>query len=120
MPYLKLKDVEELVLISGSIIWHENGAVLKDGFMDGKNYYYLFDPLTGGYVYAADKRFEKGLRRFTSLVGTVAYRFDVNGARLPKPRYRFDPADPANSQFMKYMVHEVTLGGGHACFRKPE
>ena len=120
MPELKMMDRQATVAIAASITWHENGAVLKDGFMDGDVCYFLFEPLTGGVVFAEDKRFEDGLQRFTSLLGTVAYRFGVDGATLPEPLHRFEPADSVNGRFMKYMVHEVTLEGGHANFHEPE
>lgn len=120
MPVLKMMNKQDTVAIAGSIAWHENGAILKDGFMEGDSVHFLFDPLRGGCVFAGDKRFNEGLQRFTTLVGTVAYRFIVDGAPLPEPLHRFDPADPVNRRFMKYMVHEVTIAGQQACFGKPE
>jgi hypothetical protein len=120
MPELKMMDRQAMVAVAGSIIWHEWGAILKDGFMDGDVCYFLYDPLTGGAVYGGEERFEAGLQRFISLLGTVAYRFAADGAPLPEPLHRFDPGDPQNRRFMKFMVHEVTIEGSHACFRKPK
>lgn len=120
MPELKMMDRQTMVVIAAKTTWHENGAVLKDGFMDGGGCFFLFEPLAGGAVFAKDERFEKGLQRFTSLFGTVAYRFVDDGAPLPEPVHCFDPADSVNSRFMKHMVHEVTIEGGHACFHELE
>jgi len=120
MPVLKMKDKQTMVAIAGDITWYENGAVLKSGFMDGECCFFLHDPLSGGIVFAEDERFETGLARYVSLLGTVAYRFHADGAPLPVPLHRFDAADPENRLFMKFMVHEVTVGGARACFRKPD
>ena len=120
MPELIMKDKQDMVAIGGHVIWHDNGAVLKAGFMDAEKRYFLFDPLAGGVVHEADKRFESGLQRFVSIFGKVAYRFCADGAHLPEPLHRFDEAVPENGRFMKYLLHEVIVNGGLASFRKPD